>query len=188
MITVRNLKIIENLPFEDYITLPGISFSTIKYEGKTVAPTRKMMLGSAVDDYLSHQSDTTCDLNLIKPIAQTLISRIGLDLYTKLEKQISVTCDFIFEDMLLRYKGRIDWGLQSIIVIDLKIAENIDKTLFYFDYPNQVSGYSIALSCQNSLILAINPKTLKTDLKHIKVNSYWWERQILRLGAPVWQN
>lgn len=181
MIEVQNRIIYENLPFEEYLKLPGYSFSTIKADKQIIAKTPKMNLGSNVDSYLNPPGNFDGNINIVKPIALCLKNRVG-DLYYKFKKQVSITADFIHEDMRMKYKGRLDWGLERMIVIDIKVSENIFSTINYFGYPNQISGYCLGFECNTGLILSAHPKTYQTNLINITLNYDWWERQILKYG------
>lgn len=185
MIEVRNLIVFENLPFEEYLTMPGHSFSHIKTNGQYFPTTPKMQLGKDVDAYMN-EPEYCCqnDLSIVRPLAIALKERVG-DLYFKFRKQVSVFADFVHQGMCMRYKGRMDWALQKIIVIDTKVAENIKKTIFYFDYPNQISGYCIAFECPAGLILSVHPIKHTTELIQIPVQTAWWEKQILKYGDPL---
>lgn len=185
-IEVKDIVIYENLPFDQYKALPGNSFSGIKLEGKTLEPTAKMNLGSEVDNYLNQPGDFNGDIRLVKPIANAIKSRVG-NLYFKFRKQVSITATFTYQDMCFQWKGRLDWGLENIIVVDIKVAEDINKTIHFFDYPNQIVGYCLGFKCTQGLILAVNPKNLQTQLKAIRMNYYWWEQQILKFGQPLWK-
>lgn len=184
MIRVENLKFYEGVPFEEYLKMPGYSYSWIKSGGQHFKPTSKMNLGSQVDDYLNYQSSFDGDIELIKPTAQVLRQASG-DLYPYLKKQLSITADFIYEDILFQYKGRIDWGIYKMIVIDTKVAEDINKTIYYFDYPSQISGYCLALSAPVGIIIAVNPKTKEVTYLNIPIRDYWWRHKILKYGTPI---
>lgn len=185
MIHVRNLIIYEDLPFEEYLRMPGFSFSHINSGGKYFPTTPKMQLGKDVDAYLN-EPQYCChnDLSLVRPAALALKDRVG-PLYSKFRKQVSVTCEFIYDGMIMLFKGRMDWALQNIIVVDTKVSENIKKTIHHFDYPNQISGYCIAFSCPYGLILAVHPTKHHTNLINIPIQLEWWERQILKYGDPL---
>lgn len=184
MITVKNIKVYENMDFEDYKLLPGTSFSMIKSDFKEIKVTNKMNLGSQVDCYINNSNNFSGDLRIIKPLAYALKLRVG-DLYNKFKKQISVTCDFVYEGMILNYKGRPDWALENLLIVDTKVSDSIDKTIHFFGYPNQISGYCLPFNANKGLILAANPKNNTVKLINIPIKFDWWERQILKYGKPL---
>lgn len=183
MIKVLHIHKIHDLPFEQYLKIKLPSFSSIKANGKIISPTNKMQLGSDVDCYLNTPKDFNGDLTIVKPIAVALKNRIG-NLYNYLNKQISYICDLQFEDMILRCKFRPDWSLENQIVIDIKCSEDIDKTINFFGYPMQISGYCIPVKAKYGLIIAVNPKTKLVKLINITPKFDWWETNILKYGVP----
>lgn len=189
---VKNIQIYENVPFDEYLKVPGFSFSWLKAGGTFFQPTAKMNLGSEVDNYLNDPGKCKADLRLVRPIANALISRVGLDLYRLFKKQVSILADFEYKGMRMKYKGRTDWCLLGKIVIDTKVSEDIYKTIQFFAYPDQISGYCLGTLSNIGLILAANPKKIdpvtkmnKTDLINIDIQTKWWEKQILKYGDPI---
>lgn len=185
---VKNLTICRNISFDEYLKVPGFSYSWLKNEGRRFEPSTKMRLGSAVDAYLNEPEKFEGNLALIKPLARILKVKVG-GLYDKFEKQLSITADFIHEGMVLRYKGRPDWCIIRALVIDLKVSENIKDTIDFFGYPNQLSGYALAIGAYAAQILSIDPVMRrgehKVDLINIDITKEWWERRIIQYGEPL---
>lgn len=186
---VKNRRTWDDIPFADYLKMPGFSFSWLKNNGEFFAPTNKMNLGSQVDNYLNEPERFDGDLDIIKPMAQVIKQRVG-DLYYKFDKQQTITADFIHDGMVLNYKGRPDWGYSPYIVIDIKMAENIRKTMYYFRYPDQLTGYARAKDCKAAMILSCSPKTRNNifhpELINVPLNDNWWHQQILKYGKPYY--
>lgn len=183
-ILVKNIQYHESVPFEEYLKMPGYSFSGIKNHGKVwTEPTEKMKLGSSVDDYLNDPSRFNGDLSIVKPLALKLKERVG-NLYPKFKKQLSITADFYYEGMMMKYKGRTDWAIPNFLVVDIKVSESIKYAIDFFDYPNQISGYCIPMKSNYGILLSINPKTKEVNSINIPLSDLWWKKQILKFGKP----
>lgn len=190
---IHDLQILHNIPFEEYLSLPGISYSTIKSEGKGFAPTSKMRLGTDVHSYISDPSGCSNDINipLVKPIANLIITEIG-SLYKIVEKEVVVTCLMEFGGFIMKYKGRIDLKVKNLLIIDLKVAEDVEKTIYYFGYDHQIEGYCIPLGIPQGIIIGVSPKKVdpKTKLNQVKriavrVKYSWWEQKVAQWGRKI---
>lgn len=181
MISVSNIKLHESLAFEDYLKMPGKSFSGIKNEGiQFNAPTKKMQLGTNVHNYILTPAEYKHEnIEIVKPLALKVKEVLG-PLLKYLKPELAVTAEFEHEGFVLPYKGRLDLCLPGRIVIDLKITENLN--LSYFGYGDQLSGYSLATYARQSIIIAINPKTKATRVVNVPISDLWWKEQIKRLG------
>jgi hypothetical protein len=196
MITVHNLQIIEDLPFDEYLEIKRKSHSIIKDDGKPFKETPKIRLGSQVDNYLNEVKRFDGDLTLVKPLATTLVEEVSLEVYNKLFKQTSVFADFEYKGLVMEYKGRTDWFYPNSVVIDIKVSQNIIGSMDYFGYPDAMNGYCIALGIPRWIIMAVNPKRIdkKTKMHEVKklndqayggISHYFWERQVMRFGKPL---
>lgn len=177
----------ENISFEDYLKLPGISFSGIKaLERGTPAPSPKIKLGTDVHTYLLTPELYKHDnIRIIKPLALELKNTLG-SLFKHLKKELSVTANFCHEGFKLAYKGRLDLCIPNRLVIDIKVTEeDIQKTIDYFGYTHQQSGYATGINARTILILAINPKTLKTRMVSLGLYQEWWNTQIVKRGDVI---
>lgn len=192
-LTVANVRFYTDMPFEDYLHLPGYSFSWLKSGGQKIEPTPKMQLGTKVHAYLlsareyPHDEDSA----LVRPLAIALKGIIGpvLNFCTP---ELAVTADFIYEDMVLKYKGRIDLPVVSkphlSLVVDLKVTEmDVRRGIDFFRYDHQVSGYALAIGASKAVIVGVNRKTKATQVVPIKVETGFWERMTLKYGLPITQ-
>ncbi len=174
-------------PFDEYLALPGWSHSGIKHEGTEFSePTEKMQLGTHVHNYLlSPEEYRHNDINIIRPLAVKLKETLG-PLFQFLKPEIAMTADFIHNDFLMKYKGRVDLGIPGKIVIDIKVSD-LDpvKSMQYFRYDRPITGYCAALGTEVALLLTINPKNKNVSLKKVPMEYEWWEYQILRKGDPI---
>lgn len=179
--TISNRQYHNCPTFDDYLKLPGNSFSSLRgFNGTT---TEKMRLGTSVHQYLTDPAAFKGDLRIriIKPLAMTLKAMVG-DLWEYLEHRICVTADFEHEGFVLKYRGELDSGIKGKIVIDYKIGENVRKSMNFFAYPDQLSGYAAGIDARHAFLIGINPKTFKTDVIQIVPDWTWWESQIVLKG------
>lgn len=176
-----------DMPFDDYLKLPGFSYSGIKNYGQPpIQATNKMRIGTLVHNYLFEPKNYNYEkFEIVKPIAHQVEIILGNAL-NGMKSEIGVTADFVHEDMKLEYKGRIDLLRAGKIVIDLKVSEKpLYKTIPFFGYDKQLSGYALATESRVAMIIRVCPVTRKTELKTIPISSEWWEKQIVKFGKPV---
>lgn len=176
------------LTFEDYLKLPGLSYSGIKNEGRDneFIPTQKMKLGTQVHSYLlTPEVYDHTNKEIVRPMAVELKRTIG-QLTNHLKPEIAVTSFFSAQNFVMPYKGRIDLGIPGRLVVDLKVSEmEIDSAIKFFGYDKQLTGYCKALGCALAIIVSINPKTLKTKVTKITHDENWWNYQIITRGTPL---
>lgn len=187
MIQIQNQRIMKNIPFDEYLKMPGVSYSAIKNEGvDKFMPTKRMELGTRVHNYLLDPKEYNYeDLELVKKIATRLKERIG-NLIEYLLPELAVTCNFIYQDFNMLFKGRIDLGIPNRLVIDIKVSENsLSRTVNYFGYDKQLTGYSLAINARVALIININPKTLAITIYNVPFAKEWWQNEILKRGEPI---
>lgn len=182
--TIENKIVLENVYFEDYLKIPGHSFSSLKNEGIPTNVTPKMRFGSSVDSYLfTPQLYKGENFKLVKPVANKLHDMFGHVLQV-CKPQISVTCDMVHEGLRLKYKGRPDLMMFPQMIIDLKVSElNPVKAVEFFRYDWQLSGYSLALGCKDRIIISIHPKTFKISVIPISLKVDWWNHQVIKHGS-----
>lgn len=185
---IRNVKYYHGLPFEDYLKLEGISYSTIKgFEGP---PTKGMILGTRVHQYINEpdQYDWGGDVERVRAIAESLRKVLG-DAINFLKKEVSFTADFVHNGMVMKYKGRADMMIPGKIIVDLKVLSGyLEPSIKMFGYDRQISGYCLPTKAPIGLIVAFNKKTFKPETKLIKPDSAFWEYQVARYGVPESQN
>lgn len=188
---VFNTQFHVDIPFEDYLRLPGYSFSWLKSGGQKIEPTPKMRLGTKVHAYLlsAHEYEHGEDSDLVRPLAMALKGVLG-PVLRYCTPELAVTADFIYDGMVLKYKGRIDLPVVSkphlSLVIDLKVTEmDLRKSIDFFHYHHQVSGYCLAIGASKGVIVSVNPRTKKTQVQPIRLITSFWEKSVLRFGKPL---
>lgn len=182
MVTVSS-KAYHSLPFEDYLKMPGYSFSGLSKRGAIIEPTEKMKLGTRVHNYLLDAADFDYeDLRIVKPLA-IAVKRVLGDSFRLLKTEMAVTANMEHEGFRLSYKGRLDMHYPGVIVVDLKISEN--KNVDFFGYVDQVSGYCMADESPRGVIVKLHPKTLETTIINAPITTRWWEHQIKTKGEVI---
>lgn len=186
---VQNLQMIANLNFEQYLALPGYSYSGIKGDGNPFGPpTEKMQLGTLVHSYLltpalyDHTNNRAAQ---VKALAIALKTALGT-LYSHLLTELSLLARFVYAGFSLPYKGRLDLGIPGVVVVDLKISElETKKSIELFGYNYQTSGYAIAIGAPVILLAACNPKTHKVTIEQMEVNYEFWQYHVKQKGEPL---
>lgn len=184
---IQNRKILKSIPFDEYLKMPGTSYSDIKNAGKEFSnPTGKMQLGTDVHTYLLTPEEYTHEnVRIVKPIAIALKNKLG-DLLPYLWPEMVVTCNFIYDGFCMPYRGRIDLGIPGRLVIDIKVTEMpIRKGIEYFGYDKQQSGYALGIDAKIALIVAIHPVKLTIEIAIIEIQKQWWQDQVIQKGEPM---
>lgn len=189
MIQVLNKKILKDIPFDEYLKLPGYSFSSIK--GFSGPPTAKMQLGTDVHNYLltPEQYDHR-NRELVLPIATALRKQLGV-LVDKMLPESIVTADFVCNGFKLPYKGRLDLHIPGRLIIDIKVSDvPLSVSCPRFGYDDQQSGYAIGGECKIALLVRISPVSVKkkrpiVEIKNVPITTLWWENQIVQKGEPI---
>lgn len=180
---VSNTKYYSDLDFEDYLAMPGVSFSSLK--DKIIVPSEGMKLGTRVHNYINEPDKYDWQqVELVKPIAETLKAYIG-DAFQYLQKEVAFTADFTHNGMVLPYKGRADMLKAGRLVIDIKVLSgDLAPAIKMFQYDRQISGYCLATGSSLGLIIAYNKAKKKTEVRAIKPNADFWEYQCVHRGMP----
>lgn len=186
---ITDIRFYEKMPFKDYLDMPGLSYSGTKGDGTPIVETEKMRFGSLVDCYLFEPENYSGEkFNLIRPVAKMVHDVLGpIIKYGK--PQLVVTCIMIVNGLYITFKGRLDLPVfhGDNIVIDLKCSEIKDLTqaINFFGYNHQLNGYALAIKAKVSIIISINPKTLKIQKQAIPTRCDWWENKVLQHGQPI---
>lgn len=181
---ITNVQYYHNLPFEDYLALPGISYSGIK--GFSGPPNAGMSLGTKVHAYLLEPNTYTWeDAETVKAIAAVIRPILGPALAV-LDKEVAFTCDMEYNGMVLHYKGRADLLKAGRIVVDLKVLGGaLQPAIERFGYQDQISGYCLATGSPLGLIVAYNRAKKKGEMQRIQPNVEYWRYQIVHRGIPA---
>lgn len=180
---VSNIQYFKNLDFEQYLKLPGHSYSSIK--GFSGQPTAGMKLGTRVHNYLNEPECFDWQQAAeVRKIAAAVRQYLG-DAYTIMDKELSFTCNLEYEDMILQYRGRVDMVKVGSLVVDLKVLSGaLPAAIERFGYNHQISGYCYGTGASRGLIIAYNKSSKKIETKFINPDPGFWQYQIARLGVP----
>lgn len=182
---VSNTVFYNDLDFEDYLRMPGTSFSSLK--DKIITPTLGMQLGTRCHNYiLEPEKYDWQQVEIVKPMAAAIRQYLGTAL-PYMQKEIAFTADFTHNSMRLPYKGRVDLMYPKRIIIDLKIlAGSLDASIERFGYDRQVSGYCFGTGCPVGLIIAYNKAKKKIETKTIQPNADFWDYTVVSRGEPIY--
>jgi hypothetical protein len=175
MITIKN-QIVHNIPFNEYLKLPGQSYSGLK-GGFTTTPA--MALGTKVHNHVLDGDDA--DDEATYEIGKVLMAEFG-SILSLSKKEISYTCDMHYDDMLLPYKGRIDIKILDTIV-DLKIlSQPIKGSIRIFGYDKQITGYMLGSGATQGFIIAYNKVSKRCEVEKITPDYEFWKNIIRNYG------
>lgn len=185
IMTIHNIKYYENLPFSEYLKLPGYSYSTLKNNGVPFgAPTAKMTTGTAVHNYLLEPHLFDHSNTKAKKLALALKPVIG-PMLKHLEAELSFTADMEHEGFVMPYRGRADLAMRGRLVIDLKYTEmDVRKAIDFFGYQHPITGYMSGCLARSGFVVSINPKTEATQVVSINPTHDFWNEMILKFGWP----
>ena len=183
--TISNRHQHKDISFDEYLNLPGLSYSSIRNEGVQREVTTKMGFGTDVHNYLLTPKEFRGDLNQVRPVAKKLLEVLG-DLITLAVPELAVTCDMEHEGLVMKHKGRIDLYVPGIAVIDIKISgQDVKKSIEFFGYDKQLTGYCLSVGVKKAIIISCHPVKHTIQLEQIKLREDWWENQVLKRGMPI---
>ena len=203
MITFSNITRHDNLPFEDYLKLPGFSHSFLKnyYNGvqKFFNRTDKVVIGKVVDLILSGGVPDIKDplYPIGKRIAYHIHKEYG-DVIELMEKQAAYTAELQYLKFLMTGKFLPDFTLKNTMVVDLKVThekitskKKLQDLILYMGYHNQLWGYSGVAEVPDAYIMAHSvplKETIIEDMRNI-IPNWWnasntfWEDKIVQFGT-----
>lgn len=198
MIKVVNKQRHVGMAFEEYLKLPGYSFSFLNRERFGEVPeiveTKAMQRGTLVDGILT-QPDRVDINNPIYPEARMIafeIKRRYGEVFKTLVPQVSYTADFVLQTAHGVYKlpvrGRLDYEIPSQLVLDLKVTsqKNLDATIKYMGYNDQLLGYALMNGSNVAYLMSYCVPTKSIGIRSIELNDYsFWERKILKYGEVL---
>lgn len=189
MIKFSNIKRFDNLPFNEYLKTEGYSYSFLKREQfgsiSEFKPTAKVELGKLVDAILTQPDEIDIyspQLKTAEKIANALATNFPIQHF---ESQVSLSCDMEYAGLKMPFRGRLDWGLKDIAVIDLKVTaeKNLRSVINHMGYDNQLFGYCGAYGVKLGYILIYSSTTDKYDLIQMPLNGeQFWKEKIMKYG------
>jgi hypothetical protein len=175
---VSNVRYYSDIDFDEYIKLPGVSYSGIK---GVIPVSAGMSLGTKVHHYmLEPEKYVWEDVDKVRKIAAALRQYLGSAMDV-LQKEVAITADFIHNGLVMPYKGKIDLLSNGRLVVDLKVlAGPLAPSIHRFGYDKQVSGYCLAASAPMGLILSYNKQKNIVETAIIKPSEEWWAYQVVQ--------
>jgi hypothetical protein len=193
MITFSNVQTYKDLPFDQYLQLPGYSHSWLKSERNGHAmpftPSAKVYFGSLVDDLLTDPSSADVshpDFNEALEAANNIRNFCGQHFFDAAEKQISFTATMHWGQFSMPVKGRIDF--MSTYIFDVKVTnepeEKLNDLIYFMGYPNQMFLYAKALGFNKAVLVFYIRRKKKVVLKPINLldSNKFFENKIIKFG------
>lgn len=193
MITFTNIQRHDNLPFGDYLKLSGFSHSFLKRERMGITEeltiTDNIRTGSLVDAILTEPAKANMS-DPLYPAARDIAAKIKSNFGSFIsffQKQVSYTAEAEFQDFVMPVKGRLDFLLPGVAVIDLKVTKSKDlKPLIDFmGYSNQMWNYCKFPGLKTAYLMIYSIPLKKTEIVKIDCSSAtnpFWEEKIIKFG------
>lgn len=194
MISFTNIQRYDNLPFEDYLKLPGMSHSYLKseYFGEvdTIAETAKIRIGKMVDAFLTEPASVDYadpNIEIAERIAAAIRVRFG-HVLDRMQKQISYTADVSYMNHTAACKFRLDFLLPGILVLDLKVTHepmrSVPALVDFMGYRNQLWGYAKASQVDKGYLLVYSVPSKRLEIFNVPILSTndFWRDKILKFG------
>jgi hypothetical protein len=202
MITFTNTQRYNNLPFEEYLQLPGFSHSWLKNEfngvQKVFNSTDKVKIGKIVDLIISGDTPNISDplYPIGKNIAYDLDKQYG-SMIKLFDKQAAFTSDMCFNGFKMTGKFLLDFLFKNIAVIDLKVThekltsrKKLQELILHMGYHNQLFGYCGVTGVNDGYIMAYSVPLKQTIIESMKnlFPNWWhpsnifWEDKIVQHG------
>lgn len=181
-----------NVPFEIYQKLPGLSTSFLKSEKNGVKPdfvmTDKVRVGSLVDSILTEPAKADMSSELYpyaKEIAFKLKQTFG-EMMSSFIPQVSYTALAEHKGFKMRVRGRLDYLLPKLAVVDLKVtyAKDIPALIEFMKYPEQMWLYCkfVGVTKAYLLVYCVPKKTCTVHYIDCSGDSPWWKEKIINFG------
>lgn len=193
MIQYQDIFRFDNRDFKEYLSFDGYSHSGLKNNTtgvkEAITITDNIRIGSLVDGILTDPG-TVKMTDPLYPFAKDLAFEIKsyFGQYIKvLKSQVSYVATMKMGEFEMRVKGRLDFLLENIATLDIKItkSKDVDALIKFMGYENQLWHYSkMALTPQAYLIIYSIPLK-RVIVKSVDVSSNtneFWTSKILDFG------
>lgn len=194
MIIYQNIVRYDNIDFKEYLKLNGQSHSGLKnnYTGvkEAITITDNIRIGSLVDGILTEPKSVNYSDPLYqyaKSLAFELKNFFG-DLISILKPQVSYTAEISLEQFMMKVKGRLDFLLEGIATLDIKItkSKDIDALIEFMGYKNQLWHYSKLAGTPKAYLIIYSIPLKKVIVKEVDAQSdtnAFWENKIIDFGT-----
>lgn len=193
MIIYSDIKRYEDVPFGEYLNLPGYSHSFLKREvngvSEHIETTENMRLGSMVDAILTEPSKVNMTSDMYRAgrdIAARIKAEFGR-LIARFKKQVSYAGVLEYESFEMPVKGRLDFLLPGHAVIDLKVtkSKDINSLIKIFGYENQIWNYAKLAGVDKAYLMIYSLPLKQTQVHYFdcsqNINEFW-ANKILKFG------
>lgn len=200
-IDYTNIKRHDNLEFDNYLKLEGLSHSYLKMvrDGikEDMIVTQKMRLGSLVDDIMTNPKKANMSHENFQKalrISQVINEKFG-DNIKFMTPQVSFEGDVTFNGLTIHSTGRLDWLLGRHAVLDLKVTHEAKTNLDFINliewmgYDNQLRHYGRFAKVRKHFILIYSTKIQDARLfsrldsqQDIDKADEWWANKISEHG------
>lgn len=194
MLNYKDIIRYDNIPFEDYLKLPGFSHSFIRYQKNgikvPVTVTENMRIGSIVDNILTEPKKANMADSLYpycKKIAFSIKERFG-SLIDVFEKQVSFTAEIKYGNFYMPTTGRLDFGLPMQAVIDLKVTKSrikaVPALIDFMGYKNQGWHYCKMYGVDPFYLMVHSIPDDKTELYYYDMSGHneFWANGVMQFG------
>lgn len=191
--------------FEDYLSIEGYSHSSLKQikDGikQEFIPSDKVKIGKIVDSIRMGEKANLSDplYPMAKDIAERIRVELGDSTIKMLSSQISYIGNMIDAEtgLSMIIKGRPDWELGKLAVIDLKVTfhpgkkkEDFIPLINYMGYDNQLWNYGKLGNKKSHYLVMYSVKARQTfffkrledDISRLGAEN-WWTDKILEYGT-----
>lgn len=193
MILLTDIQQHHNIPFEHYLKMPGYSTSFLKKEKNGVAAdfvkTDKIKVGSLVDSILTEPHKVNMSDKLY-PFARDIAFKIKEtfgDMFKQMHAQVSFTGTAEHKGFKMPIRGRLDFLLPKLAVIDLKVtyAKNLEDLIKFMRYKEQVYLYSKFAGVTKAylFIYCVPLKTCTVHFIDCSGHNDWWSEKIINFGT-----
>lgn len=193
MVTISNIKRFDNIPFVDYLQWPQYSHSFLKREKDGVVSaltiTDNIRVGALVDDILTRGEVDNMD-SALYPYARDIAAKVKTifgPAINSFQKQVSYTGDMACNGFVMPVKGRLDFLLPNIAVVDLKVTKSKDLRglIDFMGYANQGWNYCQLADLSTFYLMIYSIPLKRTELIKIDCSSNsnaFYEDKILKFG------
>lgn len=181
---VCNVKYHPDLSWEQYLQLPGLSFSSLKEF--TGPETYGMHIGKLVHRYVLKPKEYNYEeADVVMPIAAELIKFVGYDILRQAICECPMTADFCSQGFVFNWRGIPDFQIPKVIVVDFKIIAGgtLRGYIERFKYDGQLRGYMMPVRAELGLIIAYNRAKRRVELEPIKPDNDFWRDVTIRYGT-----
>jgi hypothetical protein len=192
-IETQNIQQHLDIPFEEYLKMPGYSNSFLKSEKQGTTPffnvTENVRIGKLVDGMITGEEFDFRDE--LYPTAKLIADKIKSDfgaLINVFQKQVSYTAEFKLGEFVMPSRGRLDFLIPNMAVADLKVtkSKDIESLIKFMGYENQMWSYCKYAKVKFAFLIIHSIPLKKTIIKKIDCSSDYnefWGEKILKFGT-----